>query len=164
MGQIQQAVSWWCFVPSRMQPEAFVQAVAEAGYAAIDLAPEAFWPLIQAHGLALSAVDGHGSIATGLNRPDQHDRIEAELRARIAQAERWHIPNLICFAGSRGSLSDEQGLENTAACLARVAPAAAAAGVTLVLELLNSKVDHPDYQADHTAWGVAVMKRVTRRG
>jgi len=160
MPSIQQAVAWWCFVPSLMTPEAFVRAVAEAGYAAIDLAPPAYWPLIAEHGLALSAVGGHGSIAAGLNQPDQHARIEAELRAVIAQAEQWHIANLICFAGSRGGLSEAQGLANTADCLARVAPAAEAAGVNLVLELLNSKVDHPDYQADHTAWGAAVIQRV----
>src|SRR5437870_332740 len=117
MGHIQQAVSWWCFVPNILSPEAFARAVAEAGYAAIDLAPEPYWPLIQSHGLALSAVDGHGSIAVGLNRPDQHARIQAELRARIAQAEHWHIANLICFVGSRDGLSEAQGLENTAACL-----------------------------------------------
>src|SRR5258706_5175186 len=160
MGHILQAVAWWCFVPSLMTPQAFVQAAAEAGYAAIDLAPDEYWPLIQSHGLALSAVGGHGSIPIGLNRPDQHARIEAELRARIAQAERWHIANLICFAGSRDGLSEAQGIENSAACLARVAPAAEAAGVNLVLELLNSKVDHPGYQADHTAWGAAVIQQV----
>ena len=160
MTKIAQAVAWWCFVPAKLSPEAFVRAVAEAGYGAIDLAPQEYWPLIRDHGLALSAVGGHGSIAVGLNRPDQHDRIEGELRAQLALAEQWHIPNLICFAGSRDSLSDEEGIEQTAAGLARVAPAAEAAGVTLVLELLNSKVDHPGYAADHTAWGVAVVERV----
>ena len=160
MAHIRQAVSWWCFVPEKMEPEAFVRAVAEAGYAAIDLAPEAYWPLIAEHGLALSAVSGHESIAVGLNRADQHERIARELRAKLALAEKWHIANLICFAGTREGLGDQRGLEQTAAGLARVAAAAEAAGVNLVLELLNSKVDHPGYQADHTAWGVAVAQRV----
>jgi hydroxypyruvate isomerase len=160
MSQILQSVAWWCFVPGKLGPQAFVRAVAEAGYAAIDLAPEEYWPLVAKHGLALSAVGGHDSIAVGLNRPDQHARIERELRARLAQAEKWRIPNLICFAGSRDGLSDEQGQENTAAGLARLAEAAEAAGVNLVLELLNSRVDHPGYQADHTAWGAAVCQRV----
>src|SRR5258708_6043749 len=160
MINIAQAVAWWPFVPAKMSPETFVRAVAEAGYAAIDLAPQEYWPLITSHGLALSAVGGHGSIALGLNRADQHDRIEGELRAQLALAARWHIPNLICFSGSRESQSDEQGIELSAAGLARVAPAAEAAGVTLVLELLNSKVDHPGYQADHTAWGVRVCEAV----
>jgi hydroxypyruvate isomerase len=160
MSTILQAVAWWPFVPAKLSPEEFVQAVAEAGYAAIDLAPQEYWPLIREHGLALSAVGGHGSIPVGLNRPDQHERIERELRAQLALAEQWHIPNLICFAGSREGVTDAQGIEQTAAGLARVAAAAEVAGVTLVLELLNSKVDHPGYQADHTAWGVAVIERV----
>src|SRR5206468_2726761 len=122
--------------------------------------PEAYWPLVADYGLAISAANGHASITLGLNRPDQHDRIERELRANIALAEKWHIPNLICFSGSRDSLTDERGIENTAAALARVAPAAEAAGVTLLLEMLNSKIDHPDYQADHTAWAVQVCQRV----
>jgi hydroxypyruvate isomerase len=160
MSKISQSVAWWCFVPGKLAPEPFVHAVAEAGYSAIDLVPEAYWPLVAHHGLTISAANGHASITLGLNRADQHDRIERELRANIALAEKWHIPNLICFSGSRGGLSDEEGIENTAAALARAAPAAEAAGVTLLLEMLNSKLDHPDYQADHTAWGVQVCQRV----
>src|SRR4029079_4532349 len=139
MGQILQSVAWWCFVPAKLSPEAFVRAVAEAGYAAIELVPEPYWPLVADHGLAISSANGHASIPIGLNQPDQHDRIERELRANLAIAEKWHIPNLICFSGSRGALSDEEGIKNTAAALARVAPAAEAAGVTLLLEMLNSK-------------------------
>lgn len=157
---IAQSVAWWCFVPGHFTPEAFVRAVAEAGYAAIDLAPEAHWPLVKAHGLQLSAIAGHTSITLGLNRRDQHARIEAELRAALAQAEAWGIPNLICFAGSREGADEAAAAAITAEGLRRVAPAAEAAGVTLVLELLNSRVDHPGYQADHTAWGVEVCRQV----
>jgi hydroxypyruvate isomerase len=164
MGKITQSVAWWCFVPGKLTPDQFVRAVAEAGYSAIDLAPEAYWPLVTAQGLALSAVEGHASITLGLNRADQHDRIEREIRARLAVAEKWHIPNLICFSGSRDGQADERGdafgIENSASLLARVAGAAESAGVTLLLELLNSKVDHPGYQADHTAWGMQVCQRV----
>ena len=160
MSKILQSVAWWCFVPGKLTPDQFVRAVAQAGYAGIDLAPQAYWPLITDHGLAISATEGHASIALGLNRPDQHDRIQREIHARLALAEKWHIPNLICFSGSRDGQADEVGIETTAAGLARVAAAAESAGVTLVLELLNSKVDHPDYQADRTAWGVQVCERV----
>lgn len=161
MAKISQSVAWWCFVPAQLAPEQFVRAVAEAGYAGIDLVPQAYWPLVADHGLAISAIDGHASITLGLNRADQHARIEQELRARIALAEQWRIPNIICFSGSRAGQAEEVGIANTAAGLARVATAAESAGVTLVLELLNSKVDHPDYQADHTAWGLEVCQRVS---
>ena len=73
---------------------------------------------------------------------------------------KWRIPALIVFSGNRNGLPDAAGIEHTAEGLQRVAKAAEQAGVTLVLELLNTKVDHPDYQCDHTAWGVDVCKLV----
>lgn len=160
MGRISQSVAWWCFVPHTLTPEQFVRAVADAGYSAIDMVPPAYWPLVIAHGLTISAIEAHHSIAVGLNRPDEHARIEREIRAALASAEQWHIPNLICFSGNRNGQDDAAGIEATAAALARVAPAAEAAGVTLILELLNSKVDHPGYHADHTGWGLQVCRRV----
>jgi hydroxypyruvate isomerase len=75
-------------------------------------------------------------------------------------ARQWSVPVLICFSGNRDGLSDEAGIEHTARGLARVARAAEEADVTLALELLNSEIDHPDYQCDHTAWGLAVVERV----
>jgi hydroxypyruvate isomerase len=157
---IVQSLAWWCFVPARLSPQAFVRAVAEAGYAAIELVPPEHFALVKDHGLAISGAAGHASITQGLNRRDQHDRIERELRASLAAAERWGIPNLVCFSGSRAGLDDPTGISICAEGLARVAPAAEAVGVTLALEVLNSKVDHPDYQADRTAWAVAVCQQV----
>ncbi|GAB4165739.1 MAG: TIM barrel protein [Roseiflexaceae bacterium] len=157
---IQHAVAWWCFVPRLMTPAAFVRSVAELGYQAIDLAPAEYWPLIRDHGLAISAVGGHQSIAEGLNRQANHERIERELAEQIRLAEQWHIPNLICFSGNRAGLSDSAGLEVCAEGLHRVAGMAEQAGVNLVVELLNSKVDHADYQCDRTEWGVQLCQMV----
>ena len=160
MARIKQSLAWWCFERGDMTPEKLVRAAAEIGYAGVELVKEEHWQLVRDHGLALASVDGHRSIEQGLNRREHHDRIERELTARIAQAEQWGIANLICFSGSREGLNDEAGAETTAEGLRRVAKAAEDAGVTLVLELLNSKVDHPDYQCDHTAWGVKVIEWV----
>ncbi len=160
MNKITQAVAWWCYVPGKLSPETFVHAAADIGYTAIDLAPTEFWSLIKSHGLSLSAINGHASLTVGFNRRDQHARIAQEIRSNLVLAEQWGIPNLICFSGNREELTDAEGLEATAEGLARLAPAAEASGVTLVLELLNSKVDHPDYQADHTAWGLKVVQQV----
>ena len=160
MSQIQQSVAWWCFVPQFFTPEAFVRAIAEIGYTGVDLVPQEHWSLVAEHGLQITAVTGHASLTLGLNRRDEHDRIEAEIKANLALAQQWRIANLICFSGNRAGLSDQEGAEATAEGLGRVAAAAEAAGVTLALELLNSKVNHPDYQADHTAWGVQVCQLV----
>jgi hydroxypyruvate isomerase len=160
MTLIRQSAAWWCFVPDKLSPEQFVHTLADLGYAAVDLVPPDYWPLVRDAGLAIAAVAGHEPLTDGLNRRDLHDRIERELRANLDLAHRWGIPNLICFSGNRYGVDDIAGAEITAEGLARVAPAAEDAGVNLVLELLNSKVDHPGYQADHTAWGVEVCRRV----
>ncbi|NWG19747.1 MAG: TIM barrel protein [Chloroflexi bacterium] len=160
MATFKQSASWWCYVRDDMTPERFVRAVAEIGYAAVELAPQEHWPLIHAHGLAIASANGHASIELGLNRRDQHDRIEREILASLRLAETWRIPNLICFSGSRDGCTDAEGIEATVEGLRRVARAAEDAGVYLALELLNSKVDHPGYQFDHTSWGVEVVRQV----
>jgi hydroxypyruvate isomerase len=160
MVEYRQSVSWWCLVPALLSPQELVRAAAEIGYAAVELLPELYWPLAREHGLAIAAVNGHASIEEGLNRRTHHARIVRELEANIAKAAAWGIANLICFSGNRGNLDDTAGIEATAEGLARVARRAEEAGVTLVLEVLNSKVDHPDYQADQTRWAVEVCRQV----
>ena len=152
--------AWWCVAPRVESPDAVFRAAAEMGYHGVDLVDQQYWPMLQAYGLAIAAINGHQSIADGLNRRENHDRIERELLTNLERAVQWGIPNLICFSGNRAGLDDEAGAEHTAAGLQRVARAAEDAGVTLVLELLNSKVDHADYQCDHTAWGVHVCDLV----
>ena len=160
MSDIFQSIAWWCFVPNLMTPELFVRTAAEAGYKAIDIAPVEYWPLIKEHRMIVAATGGHHSIESGLNRRDQHDRIAKELTANIQQAAKWGVRNLICFSGNRAGQPDAEGIKITAEGLARVAPVAEAAGVTLILEILNSKVDHPDYQCDYTDYAIEVCKAV----
>src|ERR1700678_2742811 len=157
---ISQSIGWWCFVPQKLTPEQFVSSAAEAGFTALDLVPPAYWTLVTEHGLAISSIQGHLPLEIGLNKVDEYERIEQEVGAAITNARRLKIPNVICFSGNRGGLDDAKGIEKTAAGFRKLAPFAEEAGVTLVLELLNSKVDHPDYQADHTAWGIQVCHAV----
>ena len=130
------------------------------GYYGVDLIEEELWPAVKKHGLAIVAVNGHRSIEDGLNRKKSAERIERELRRNIAKAREWGIPVLICFSGNQRGMSDEAGLRQCAETLGRVAGAAEQAGVALAVELLNSKVDHPDYQCDRTSWGVELCRRV----
>lgn len=160
MERVKQTISWWCYDRRGLAPAQLVQLAAEIGYRGFDLVGQEHWPLIRDHGLEIAAINGHASIAEGLNRRAHHDRIEREITANLELARRWGIANLIVFSGNRGEISDEAGAEATAEGLRRVARAAEDAGVTLVLELLNSKVDHADYMADHTAWGVQVCDLV----
>lgn len=160
MKRIKQSASWWCYVRDDMTPEKFVRTVADIGYEAVELVGQIYWPLVKQYGLTIASINGHFSIEEGLNRREHHERIEKELLEKIALAEKWEIPNLIVFSGNRAGLDDRVGVEVTAESLRRVADAAERAGVTLILELLNSKVDHKDYQCDKTSWGVEVCRMV----
>ena len=154
------SMTWWSFANRGVDDADLIRATAEIGYDGIELADPALWPRIADAGLAIASHGGHDSIEVGLNRPDQHDRIEREVTERLALAQRWGIPTLICFSGNRDGLADEAGAAATVAGLQRVAKAAEDAGVTLALELLNSRVDHPGYQCDRSAWGVGVVEAV----
>ena len=157
---IKQSAAWWCFVPGKMTPEAFVRTVADIGYAAVELVPLEYWQLVKDYGLAIASHNGHASLTEGLNRRENHAAIAQEIRSNLQLAVRWGIPNLICFSGIRNGLDDRRGIDNAAEGLAMVVHQAEEAGVNLVLEMLNSKVDHPDYHCDHTSWGLEVIKRV----
>jgi len=159
MSKLRQGFSWWCYANRGVEPDALLAGAAKIGYEAVDLIGEELWPAVKDHGLAIAAVSAHGTIEDGLNRRENAARIERELLTSIDKAVEWKIPVLICFSGNRNGLDDEAGLAVCAETLARVAPRAEEAGVVLAVELLNSKVDHKDYQCDHTAWGVRLCDK-----
>jgi hydroxypyruvate isomerase len=101
-----------------------------------------------------------GTIPDGWNRKENHDRLEKEMKEGIDRAAAAKLPNVITFSGNRRGQSDEEGKENCIIGLRRVKKMAEDQGVTINVELLNSKINHHDYQCDHTAWGVDVMKGV----
>ena len=153
-----QSIAWWCYARGATTPEQLVRSAAELGYSGVDLVPPEYWQLVRDAGLTISAIGGHASIAEGLNRRENHQRIRQEIEHNLREAERWGIPILICFSGNRAGLPDAVGAEICAEGLRLVAHSAEDAGVTLAIELLNSKVDHPDYQAEKTAWGVQLCE------
>jgi hydroxypyruvate isomerase len=158
---IRQSVSWWCFANRGIPDKELLLNAKAIGYEAVELIEERLFDPARNAGLVIASHGGHQSIERGLNDPAEHDRIEAEVHLNLQLAQKYAIPNLIVFSGSRrAGLTEEEGIENTARGLSHIAQAAEEAGVNLVLELLNSKVDHGGYQADHTAWGVEVCRRV----
>ena len=160
MSAYQQSFSWWCFTNRGLSPEELLETAAKIGYQGVELIEEALWPCAMKHGLKIVSSEAHKPIHEGLNRRENAQRIEAEVRANIIKAEQWKIPVLICFSGNRAGLNDQDGLEQCAETLTKLTPVAAAAGVTLAMELLNSKVNHADYQCDHTAWGAELCRKV----
>ena len=143
-----------------------VALCADIGFAAVEVwgRDSDFAAIVKAahrRGLVVASMIGHMGLGDGLNKRSNHARIEAELRESIDIAAGSGIPGVICFSGNRQPYQSEaDAIEATAEGLRRAAGYAEAKGVNLNIELLNSKVDHPGYQCDHTAWGVAVCERV----
>ena len=160
MGSINQSVCFGCFARGETTPEQIIREAAEIGYKSVEMVPQKYWPLVHQHGMQVAIITGHASLPNGLNKRENHDRIERELRENIDLAAANQIPGLICFSGNREGKSAEEGHANTVEGLKRVSKAAEEKGITLCMELLNSKVNHPDYQCDCTAWGVEVCKAV----
>jgi hydroxypyruvate isomerase len=143
-----------------MSVDELAQQSAKMGIIAIDLLTEEEWPALEKYGLRCSMGSGICTIPDGLNARENHATIEANFRKLLPAAKKHGVPNLICFSGNRRDVSDEEAWENCAALLAKVTPQAEDLGVTIQMELLNSKVNHPDYQCDKTAWGVELCRRV----
>ena len=157
-GRLKQSVSRWCY--ENLSLDDLSKAAVRIGLKGIDLIDSKDWPTVRKYGLVPSMTPGAGTIPDGLNRKENHDRLEREFRENIEKAAKAGVPNVITFSGNRRGLADEIGLENCVTGLNRVKKIAEDQGVMICLELLNSKVDHHDYQCDHTAWGVEVIKRV----
>jgi len=160
MKSLQQSFAWWCFDNKGVPMPKLMAEAENIGFTAVEFVPEDQWQMVADSGLKISSIPGHGSLTEGLNQPANFDRNVKEMQANIEKAAKWKIPVLIVFSGNRNGMDDETGAKNCAEVLSRVAKTAEQAGITLVLELLNSKVDHADYQCDHTAWGVKVCERV----
>jgi hydroxypyruvate isomerase len=158
-GKLRQSVSRWCY--QKMPLPDLCRAVAAMGVPAIDLLEPADWPVVRDHGLVCSmGYGGGGTIREGLNNRANHDRIVQNLIAAMPNAAALGVPNLITFFGNRQGRSDREAIDNCVAGLDRLKAAAEQHGVTVCVELLNSKVDHADYHGDRTQFGVDVVAAV----
>ena len=144
-----------------MPLEGLAKACSEMGIKAIDLLRPSEWRVVRGYGLECSmATDDFANIEHGFNDPGNHGELQRNYRKLIDEASENDIKNIICFSGNRRGLSAQAGIENCAAGLTPLLDYAEKRNVTLVMELLNSKVDHPDYQCDHTEWGVALAEKI----
>jgi hydroxypyruvate isomerase len=157
-GRLKQSVTRGCF-GRQMAFEDMLRHAARLGFAGFDLVRASDLALVKKYGLVPSMVSGAGTIADNMNHKEHHAALEPQLRAAIQAAADAAAPNVIVLSGNRRGISDEEGMENCLTFLKKVLPEAEDRGVTLCMELLNSKVNHPDYQCDRTAWGVELCKR-----
>ncbi|MCX7886767.1 MAG: TIM barrel protein [Verrucomicrobiae bacterium] len=159
-GRLKQALCRGVFRGLKLSFEEMCQHAARLGAYGIDLVGPSEFPTLRKYGLLATMVPGGSSIKKGINDKANHAEIEPKMREAIEAASAAGMPNVIVLAGDRTGLSDEQGLENSVVFLNKIKGLAEKKNVTLCLELLNSKVDHPGYMADRTAWGVELCKRV----
>jgi hydroxypyruvate isomerase len=158
-GRLKQCVTRGCFGRGMSLPQ-MCQEAARLGVKGFDLIGPQEWPVLKEHGLLPTMAPSASSIRDGINRKENHARFDQGVRESIDQAAAAGAPNVILLSGERKGLPDDQGIENCVLFFNNIKKYAEDKGVTLCLELLNSKVNHPDYQCDHTRWGVEVCKRV----
>jgi hydroxypyruvate isomerase len=157
-GGIRHSVCRWCY--NKIPLEEFARAAKGMGIESVELLGPDEWPVVQNLGLTCALANGTTTIPDGLNRIENHEKMVPSMIERISKVAAAGLPSVIVFSGNRKGMPDEQGLENCAIALKQIVPAAEKAGVTVVMELLNSKVNHHDYMCDHTPWGVELVKRV----
>lgn len=157
-GKIRQSVCGWCF--KKMSLDALARRAKALGLTGIDIVEPDQWHILKKHGLICTMTPTH-TIEKGLNDPANHAVCLEKIREGIERTAEAGFPNVICFSGNRRpGISDERGLRNCAAALKKVVGLAEKRGVTLCMELLNSKVNHPGYMCDRSDWGAELVRRV----
>ncbi len=161
-GRLKQGVTKGVFKGVEMSLDDMCREAAKLGIYGFDLIDPKDWPTLKKHGLVptMTPPPYAGTIPDGINRQENHDRLEKTTREIIDLAAAGGCPNVITLSGNRRGMPDEEGAANAVLFLNKVKAQAEAKQVTICLELLNSKVNHKDYMCDHTAWGVGVMKQV----
>jgi hydroxypyruvate isomerase len=156
-GRINQSVSRWCY--GKWSLDELCQVSKKLGIKAIDLLGPEDFDTVKKHGLIASMVGSH-SLTNGLADKKFHDECIAKLREAIDATSEAGFPNVISFSGNRRGIPDDVGIENSVEALKKIVAHAEKKKVNIILEYLNSKVNHKDYMFDNTAWGVEVCKRV----
>ena len=158
-GRVRHSVCKWCY--PKVSLDDLCREGKAFGLSSVELLEVKDFETLKKHDMVCAMVSGvPGGITTGLNRLENHDRIAAFFEATAPKVAAAGFQNIICFSGNRAGMSDEQGLEHCAIGLKRIASICEKYKVVAVMELLNSKVNHPDYMCDHTMWGVELCKRV----
>jgi hydroxypyruvate isomerase len=158
-GNINHSVCRWCY--AKVPLETLAEAAKNMGITSIELVGPADWPVLKKYGLHCAMPNGGElGLTKGFNHKEYHADLFKKYSEIIPKVAEAGYDKIICFSGNRESISEEEGMENAAIGLKPLLPVAEKYKVTLVMELLNSKVNHPDYQCDHTSWGVELCKKL----
>lgn len=165
---IRHSVCRWCYAGVPL--ETLCREARNLGIESVELLMPEDLAMVRQHGLECAMVsfptatlpDGTvvGRIEKAFNRVEHHDTLVEIYQIHMQRAADAGARQVICFSGNREGMSDEQGIDHCVIGLKRILPLAEKLGITLVMELLNSKIDHPDYMCDHTEWGVELCRRI----
>ena len=156
---IRHSVCYWTY--NFLTLDELCEVVKEIGFGAIDLLTPAHWPVLKKHGLFCSmckAAEVKGS--DGWIDPTFHPTLIKQYAEHIDLTAQAGYKNLICFSGNRRGMDEETALKNMTEGIKKIIGQAEKKGITLHIEVLNSKIDHKDYMADKSAWAVELCKRV----
>lgn len=158
-GKINHSACRWCY--SKLTLDELCKGASDIGMQALDLIDPKDWPTVQKYGLKVALAQGAGmGITKGFNDLSLHDDLVKSYEEVIPLAAKAGITQIICFSGNRNGMDDEKGMNNAAIGLKRLMPTAEKYKVTMVMELLNSKVNHRDYMCDKTPWGAELADKV----
>lgn len=159
-GNINHSVCYWTH--NFLSLDELCAVVKKIGFNAIDLLTPKEWPTVQKHGITCSMcyTAGKISLTEGWNRKEHHAWLIKDFNEAIPLVAAAGYKNLICFSGNRNGMDDETGMKNCAEGLKQIMSLAEKHNVIIQMELFNSKVDHKDYMADKSAWGVELCKRI----
>lgn len=159
-GNINHSVCQWTY--SFLSVEELCKVAKDIGLTAIDLMGPKDWPILQKYGLysSMCYVAAGSSLVDGWNTKANHGKLIKDYLETFPLMVKAGYKDVICFSGNRRGMDDETGLKNCAEGLQKILPAAEKSGLTIHMELLNSKVDHKDYMCDKTPWGVELCKRL----
>lgn len=158
-GNINHSVSPWCY--SEYTLDQLCEISKGIGITGVDLCGPKDWPTLQKHGLYSSMCNGAEiNLTDGFGDTQFHPTLQKNYTEMIPLVEKNGYKNLICFSGSKRGKSDEEGWNNCVAGLKPLVALAEKHNVVLCMELLNSKIDHKDYQCNHVEWGAELCKRL----
>ena len=157
--RINHSVCKWCY--SRVPMEEMIDKCKDIGISSIEIIGPEHWEMVVKAGLQVGMANGSPlGITKGFCDPQNHDQLLSDLKSLIPQAADLGIEQIICFSGNRNGMDDSVGLDNCARGLEPVVKIAKKHNIRIVMELLNSKVDHKDYMCDHTEWGAALCEKL----
>jgi len=159
-GRIKQSICGGCLRGLKLDQEQTAQLLVEMGLVGRDLVGKGEWDTLKKHDLVATMVPGAGGIKDGLNSKARYAQFLEDFRTNIKAAAEYKWPNVITMAGDRAGIGDQEGMDNCQLILKEAVKIAEDSGVTICMEMLNSKVNHPGYMCDNYAWAFELCRRV----